>query len=114
MTTGPALACPRPLLCFVEPSSAGVAELPRASTPAPIPDVHHVTLAPRERFTFEAPPKGDPNEIELPWIWRVLRDQFHAHMPKYEAQEAFTLALSPVVVTTPSDSIPGVGVAGAF
>jgi hypothetical protein len=102
MTTGPALACPRQLLCIVETSHAAAPEVSRTTTPAPVPDVRQITLPPDHHLTFEAPPKRDPNELEMPWIWRVLRE------------ETFTLVLSPVVVTTPSDTIPGVGVAGDF
>jgi hypothetical protein len=35
-------------------------------------------------------------------------------MPRYEKRDAFSFVLSPVVVTSPSDTIPGVGLAGAF
>jgi hypothetical protein len=115
MTTGPALACPRRLLCIVETSHAAAPEVPRTTTPAAaVPDVRQVTLASDHHLTFEAPPKRDPNEIEMPWIWRVLRDQVYSQLPRYEQKERFTLVLSPVVVTTPSDTIPGVGVAGDF
>jgi hypothetical protein len=101
-------------MCLVQPEVARASEVPRAQKPAAIPDLLRVTLAPDDQLTFEAPAKRDPNEIEMPWIWRVLREQVYAQMPKYERKEAFTLVLSPVVVTTPNDTIPGVGVAGGF
>jgi hypothetical protein len=114
ITAGPALACPRHVLCLVQPEVAGASEVPRTYKRATIPDLRRVTVAPDDQLTFEAPVKHDPNEIEMPWIWRVLRDQVYAQMPKYKRKEAFTLVLSPVVVTTPNDTIPGVGVAGGF
>ena len=60
------------------------------------------------------PPKRDPSEVEMPWIWRVLREQVHSRAAEPRAASGSTLMLSPVVVTTPSDTIPGVGVAGDF
>lgn len=113
MTTGPALACPRHLLCIVQPGTTSP-EVARTTKPVAIPDVRSVHLAPDHHLTFgDAPAKLDPGEVEMPWIWRVLREQVHARLPSYE-QQRFNIVLSPVVVTTPSDTIPGVGVAGDF
>ena len=114
MTTGPALACPRHLLCVVQPGTTSPAEIARAATPVSIPDVRTVRLAPDRDLTFgAAPAKTDPSEVEMPWIWRVLREQVHSRLPSHHDKQ-FSLMLSPVVVTTPSDTIPGVGVAGDF
>jgi hypothetical protein len=35
-------------------------------------------------------------------------------MPTYEEHHAFKIMLAPVIVTSPSDTVPGVGVAGDF
>jgi len=43
----------------------------------------------------------------------VLREQIYSRLPRHD-DERFTLVLSPVVVTSPSDTIPGVGIAGDF
>ena len=114
MTTGPALACPRHLLCIVQPGDEA-AEIAQARGPArAVPDVRTVSLAPDDNLTFgEAPPKANPDEIEVPWIWRVLREQVHSRLPRYEEQ-TFSLMITPVVVTSPSDTIPGLGVGGVF
>jgi hypothetical protein len=84
-------------------------------TPAPIPDLHRAQLRSDDHLTLTASKRDElaPGEIELPWFWRVLREQVHARLPKYEEQR-FSLVLSPVVVTSPSDTIPGVGVGGYF
>jgi hypothetical protein len=116
VTTGSALACPRHVRCIVSPpQSMPSPELPRASVPATLPDVRSVTLAKDDQLAFgDAPAKADPSEVEMPWIWRVLRDQVYTRMPRYDRPQRFTLLVSPVVVTSPSDTIPGVGVAGEF
>jgi hypothetical protein len=114
LTTGPALACPRRVLCVIGADQPGAPEVARATTkPAPVPDVRTATLAPRSHLTFDAPAKRDPAEIEMPWIWRVLREQVYSQMPSHQAS-GFVLTLSPVVVTTPSETVPGLGVAGDF
>jgi hypothetical protein len=114
LTTAPALACPRRLLCVVGSDRIAAPEIARRATkPAPFPDVRKVTLSPRSHLTFDARPKLDPNVVEMPWIWRVLREQVYSQLPSQRSRR-FTLALSPVVVTTPSETVPGVGVAGDF
>ncbi len=55
-----------------------------------------------------------PGEIEMPWIWGVLRDQVYSRMPTYEDKNELKIVLSPVVVTSPSDTVPGFGIAGDF
>ncbi|HEY5952678.1 MAG TPA: hypothetical protein VIV40_44570 [Kofleriaceae bacterium] len=114
ITTAPAHACPRDVLCVIAPDRAASPEVaPAHRKPAAFPDVRKLTLAPRAHLTFVAPPKRDPSVVEMPWIWRVLREQVYSQMPSHRARN-FTLTLSPIVVTTPSDSIPGVGIAGDF
>lgn len=115
MMTGPALACPRHIQCFVQADLTSGTEIARVRKVAAIPDVRTVRLAAGEHLTFgDAPRKADPGEVEMPWIWRVLREQVVSRLPSYRKPERFTLMLSPVVVTSPSDTIPGVGVAGDF
>ncbi len=53
-------------------------------------------------------------EIEMPWIWKTLREQVYSRLPTYEEPHELRLTLAPVVVTSPSDTIPGLGVAGNF
>lgn len=51
---------------------------------------------------------------EMPWIWGAVRAQLHSRLPSYHRRNELTVVLSPVVVTSPSDTIPGLGIAGAF
>ena len=115
MTMAPALACPRNVRCLVQQEVVAASEAPR-TRPAPrIPDVRRVQrVAPRSRITFEAPKRLADGEIEMPWIWQAVRERVVSKMPRYDEDKRFTLVLSPVVVTTPSDTIPGLGVAGDF
>jgi len=57
--------------------------------------------------------------VEMPWIWGQLRQGIYDRLPTYEGgsrqpANKFTLVMSPVVVVTPQDSVPGVGVEGGF
>jgi hypothetical protein len=115
VTTGPALACPRAMMCLVTPERTAPEVAHAAKRPPQIPNVRKLNLRvkPRARLTFTAPAKPDPNEIEMPWIWRVLREQVYSQMPSHRSR-GFALTLSPVVVTTPSETVPGLGVGGEF
>lgn len=55
-----------------------------------------------------------PGEIEMPWIWKTLREQVYSRMPTYEQPRELKLVLAPVVVTSPTDTVPGLGIAGDF
>jgi hypothetical protein len=57
--------------------------------------------------------------IEMPWVWQMLRHTVYARMPRYDraasrTEHRFSLVLSPVVVSSPQDTVPGVGVEGDF
>lgn len=57
--------------------------------------------------------------IEMPWVWQMLRHNVYARMPRYDrvasrTANRFSLVLSPVVVSSPMDTVPGVGVEGDF
>lgn len=115
MTTTPAIACPHGAQCLVGPGRTASPELARTVSQARvrIPNLRSARVVPCAHLTFEAPAKRDASEIEMPWLWRVLRDQVYAQMPNHRAK-SFTLTMAPVVVTTPSETVPGVGVAGDF
>lgn len=70
--------------------------------------VPRVELAMRERVE-----RANPDE-QLPWIWVVLRREVYTRLPHYERERKFSLVLSPVIVRSPTDSVPGVGVGGEF
>lgn len=113
MATAPALACPRGAQCLVGLERTASPEVARAAAKPRIPNLRAVRVSPRARLTFDAPAKRDPSELEMPWIWRVLREQVYSQMPNHRAKR-FTLTMAPVVVTTPAETVPGVGVAGDF
>jgi hypothetical protein len=89
----------------------------RTTTAPPVTSAHTLD-APLLRLTKSlrefAVPRREPGEIEMPWIWMALRAQVYSRMPTYEQGHDFKLTLSPVVVSSPSDTVPGVGVAGDF
>jgi hypothetical protein len=98
----PALACPPLDACVVQlPSTVEVV----AERPVVVDAI---------RAPGPAIERRDPGEIEMPWIWRALREQVYSRMPTYEQENELKIVLAPVVVTSPSDTVPGVGVSGAF
>jgi hypothetical protein len=106
MLTAPAVACPPREACMVAMKST--IELPQEQATTQINRVIELRLdADKQR-----PAAGD---VEMPWIWRALRDQVYSRMPTYEKQDDdLKLTLAPVVVTSPSDTVPGLGIAGDF
>lgn len=122
IATAPALASPRRLLCVVHPDAIATAALNRSARSEPVqprarvtvPDVHRVHLDARPpRAVLASSHTHDDDDRDMPWIWRMLRARALSHLPHHDATR-FSLALTPVVVTSPSESIPGVGVAGHF
>lgn len=107
MLTAPAVACPPREACMVAMKST--TELPHEQQ-ATVRVNHVVEL----RLDADKN-KPAPNAVEMPWIWRALRDQVYSRMPTYEKpDDQLTLTLAPVVVTSPSDTVPGLGIAGDF
>jgi hypothetical protein len=58
--------------------------------------------------------RKDPDEVEMPWIWQVLRGQFYNSMPTYQGNQDLRMRLALVVVAGQFDTIPGLGVTGEF
>jgi hypothetical protein len=105
MLTAPAVACPPREACMVAMKST--TELPKEQqATVQINRVVELRLA--------ADKRPAPDAVEMPWIWRALRDQVYSRMPTYEKQDDLKLTLAPVVVTSPSDTVPGLGIAGDF
>jgi hypothetical protein len=122
IATAPALASPRRLSCVLHPDAIATAAPGRSARTEPVqphtrvtvPDVHRVRLDARPpRAMIVASRTHDHADRELPWIWRVLRERALSHLPHHD-DTRFSLALTPVVVASPSDSIPGLGVSGSF
>jgi hypothetical protein len=105
----PASACPPLDACLVKLPST-VKLTPRADGQATAVKLPALDLARAVRTVR----KLAPGEIEMPWIWRVLRDQVYSRMPTYEERNELKIVLSPVVVSSPTDTVPGVGIAGDF
>jgi hypothetical protein len=103
----PATACPPLEACVVKlPSTVKVgARLDGQAARLPSLDLARTVLVVKKR---------GPDEIEMPWIWRMLRDQVYSRMPTYEDRNELKIVLSPVVVSSPVDTVPGVGIAGDF
>lgn len=71
--------------------------------PAPRPELIRVERTSGER----------QQEMEMPWIWRRCRRIARSKLPEHR-EEGFRAVLAPTFVTGPTDTTPGVGVAGHF
>ena len=102
-----ALACPPIEACLVNLKSTTKLEPARTTPPDAVTiDLHLPVLA---------PPRRAPGDVEVPWIWRVLRERVYDQMPTYQKnRNELKVVLAPVVVTSPSDTVPGLGIAGNF
>jgi hypothetical protein len=123
-------ACPRGTVCVASETRpvalalgteialevAPVAEVPRKTMLdlAVRRDARSVDMLSRSLRTHVAPNRS---AAEMPWIWQVLRRGVYARLPRYERvdlQQKFSMVLSPVVVESPQDTVPGVGIEGGF
>ena len=89
MVAGPAIACPAGESCVVRE-----------------------TRLPLQGDALHKPDERDL--IELPAFWQVLRREVYGRLPHYERAKHFELVLAPVVVRSPADTVPGLGVEGDF
>lgn len=106
--TGPAMSCP-PLESCVTQLHSTTPSVAQAHTPEIAPDFSRLTqslLAPTLRRA--------PGEVEMPWIWQALSAQVYSRMPTFEERHELKIMLAPVIVTSPADTVPGVGIAGHF
>jgi len=110
--TAPAVACPPVDTCLTQlpTTTRDVSSAHGPSTPVSRVSLD-LTQIVRE---LAPPPRLAPGEVEMPWIWKALRARVYSQLPTYEQSQDFKLVLSPVVVTSPSDTVPGVGIAGDF
>lgn len=128
--TAPASACPQGTRCIA--MASGMAELASvrahrietpAAAPAPVQQLSltvHLTASEdvndslRRSLTSFRPVVVYAEDIEMPELWAVVATTVTAQLPRYETEEAFSMVLSPVVVTMPTESTPGLGLSGAF
>ena len=106
--TGSAMSCPPLDSCVTQLRSTTSVAL--AHTPQAAPDFSRLTHS----LLHTTTPRRAPGEVEMPWIWKALSSQVYSRMPTYEQSHAFKIMLAPVIVTSPSDTVPGVGIAGDF
>ena len=112
--TAPAVACPPLETCLTQlPSTTSLPHVSSAHGPSTrvSPASFDLTQIVRD---LAPPPRLAPGEVEMPWIWKALRARVYSQLPTYEQSQDFKIVLSPVVVTSPSDTVPGVGIAGDF
>ena len=127
--TAPASACPQGTRCIA--MASGMAELSsvrmqRMETPAAPQPVRHLSLTVhltasedgnyslRRSLTGFHPVVVYAEDIEMPELWAVVATTVKAQLPRYETEESFSMVLSPVVVTMPTESTPGLGLSGDF
>jgi hypothetical protein len=126
--TAPASACPQGTRCIA--MASGMAELSsirmqRTETPAARPaPVQHLSLTVhltdegnyslRRSLTSFRPAVTHAEDIVMPELWAVVATTVRAQLPRYETEESFSMVLSPVVVTMPTESTPGLGLSGDF
>jgi hypothetical protein len=126
----PAAACPQPARCIAmisAPSELTSIRAPRtevaAAAPAKVPYLSlTVRLTDREDgnhplrrslISFR-PAVVHADDIEIPELWAIVAHQVTDRLPRYEDGEEFSMVLSPVVVTMPTESTPGLGLSGDF
>jgi len=127
----PAAACPRGLRCIALRTApadfTAVRSIPQETAAPAVATTVSLTLhlagqgAPVDRHallhrslsSFE-PIVARADELELPWIWAVLATEVKRHLPRYDQANQFSMVLSPVVVSMPTESTPGLGLSGDF
>ena len=117
-------ACPHGTVCVSAETRSqvgGQAEIarPRSMLQVAIARAERIPATARLDASLRAHVVRRPDGIEMPWIWVQLRRSVYSQLPRYErvsrrAEHRFSLVLSPVVVTSPQDTVPGVGVEGDF
>lgn len=96
----------------------------RSETPAARAPVRHLSLTIRlsdddnhvlrRSLTSFRPAVVHAGDIEMPELWAIVATQVTDRLPRYEDGEQFSMVLSPVVVSMPSESTPGIGLSGDF
>jgi hypothetical protein len=101
-----AAACPPVEACLVHLRTTTKPVAPEAPATAEIVSAMRAPLV--------APARPDPAVVEMPWIWKSIKERVYSRMPTYEEKNELKIVLAPVVVTSPSDTVPGLGIAGDF
>jgi len=122
----PANACPQGARCIAMLTSPADFTSVREEIPTPpVPRKISLTVRPtvasvdhlaslRTSLTSFEPTVHYPDDIEMPYLWAVVATEVRNHLPRYHDDEQFSMVLSPVVVTMPTESTPGLGLSGDF
>jgi hypothetical protein len=102
------LACPPSARCVIDAPPTNEVAAPKRAVSLRI-----AHLPARVPWKLDEPPPR-ASDVELPWIWQVLRREVYDRMPRYRGDDDLTFVLAPVVVTGSFDTVPGLGVAGDF
>jgi hypothetical protein len=100
-------ACPPAAACLAK-LRAGLREPLKPPETMPLASVTRSLQLPL------APTNVTADAVGMPWIWRALRERVHSEMPSYRDRNDLKVVLAPFVVTSPSDTVPALGIAGAF
>ncbi len=111
----PAVACPLDGACLALAAAPAPTEVSAARPVRPT-----VRWAPRLAARDAEPVSGavvfacgdqvgDPSAM-----WNDLRDQVYARMPRFDAVPQVTMVVSPVIVRSTFDTVPGFGLSGDF
>ncbi len=127
--TAPAAACPQGTRCIAMVSGRpelATSRRTRAATPAPTPPPNKLSLTIRvsdwadgrgplhRSLSSFRPAVVHAADLEMPELWAIVASSVKDQLPRYENDEQFSMVLSPVVVTMPSESTPGLGLSGDF
>ncbi len=122
----PAAACPQGARCIAMPTSpSSFSSIRETGRPAPARPIslqmrvttvettadHHASL--RRSLTSYHPQAIQAGAVEVPEIWATIAAEARSRLPRH-ANRDVSLVVSPVVVTMPSESTPGLGVSGEF
>jgi hypothetical protein len=117
--SSPASACPRGTACIATRTHDAIAVATAMPAPAARPSLVlrartvDDTVAPSLARSLRAHKPAPARAVEMPAVWQSLRSAVYRQMPKYE-ERTFTLVAAPVVIDGAFDTVPGVGLAGAF
>jgi hypothetical protein len=114
-------ACPHGTMCVSAVTRGGdatQAEVPRPRSMLQLA-VKKVELSNHLAKSLRTYVVTRSGSAEMPWIWQVLRTSVYSRMPRYErlsqrAENRFSFVVSPVVVSSPQDTVAGLGLEGGF
>ncbi len=122
----PASACPQGARCIAmvtRPASFTSVRKDLSPPPPPRKISLTVRLAPpsadhlaslRSSLTTFEPTVHHAGDVEIPYFWAMVATEVVSHLPRYQDDDQFSMIVSPVVVSMPTESTPGLGLSGDF